>query len=66
MPGFPDKYMPFMDRDPWGNAGATFQKFTYGPVFRYFRKRNIDKKFDKEPEWRTRGPALTSGYSKRW
>ena len=20
MPGFPDKYMPFMDPDPWGNA----------------------------------------------
>ena len=22
MPGFPDKYMPFMDEDPWGNAGG--------------------------------------------
>ena len=40
MPGFPDKYMPFMDPDPWGNAAANFQRFTYGPVFRYFRKRN--------------------------
>ena len=59
MPGFPDKYMPFMDPDPWGLAGATFQRFTYGPVFRYFRKRNIDKNFDIEPEWRRRGPALT-------
>ena len=22
MPGFPDKYMPFMDADPWGEAGG--------------------------------------------
>jgi hydrogenase small subunit len=66
MPGFPDKYMPFMDPDPWGEKGATFQRFTYGPVFRYFRKRNIDKKFDIEPEWRRRGPQLTTGYEKRW
>jgi hydrogenase small subunit len=66
MPGFPDKYMPFMDPDPWGNAGANFQKFTYGPLFRYFRKRNIDKKYDIEPEWRKRGAALTTGYQKRW
>jgi hydrogenase small subunit len=66
MPGFPDKYMPFMDPDPWGNAAATFQKFTYGPVFRYFRKRNLEKKFDIEPAWRRRGPALTTGYQRRW
>ena len=51
---------------PWGNAGANFQRFTYGPVFRYFRKRNLDKKFDKEPEWRHSRPELTSGYEKRW
>ena len=66
MPGFPDKYMPFMDPDPWGNAGANFQRFTYGPVFRYFRSRNIKTKFDKEPEWRHSRPELTTGYQKRW
>jgi hydrogenase small subunit len=66
MPGFPDKYMPFMDPDPWGNAGATFQKFTYGPVFRYMRKRNLETKFDKEPEWRHNRAELTTGYAKRW
>ncbi len=31
MPSFPDHYMPFMDPDPWGNAAANFQRFTYGP-----------------------------------
>ncbi|MDQ6776089.1 MAG: hydrogenase expression protein HypE, partial [Actinomycetota bacterium] len=34
MPGFPDKYMPFMDPDIWGNAAADVQRFTYGPLFR--------------------------------
>ena len=28
MPGLPDKYMPFMDPDSWGLAGANFQRFT--------------------------------------
>jgi hydrogenase small subunit len=66
MPGFPDKYMPFMDEDKWGGVAANFQRFTYGPVFRYFRSRNIEKKYDIEPEWRRPGPVLTSGYQKRW
>jgi len=54
MPGFPDKYMPFMDPDPWGNAAANFQRFTYGPLFRHFRKRNLLLKFEQEPPWRGR------------
>ena len=61
-----DKYMPFMDEDDWGKWGARFQQFTYGPVFRYMRNRNINNKYDKEPEWRRPGPTLASGYSKRW
>jgi hypothetical protein len=35
-------------------------------MVRYFRKRNIAKKYDKEPEWRHNRPELTTGYSKRW
>jgi hydrogenase small subunit len=66
MPGFPDKYMPFMEPDRWGNAGANFQRFTYGPVFRYMRKRNLEKNFEVEPEWRHNKPQLTTGYQKRW
>ena len=66
MPGFPDKFMPFMDPDPWGNAAANFQRFTYGPLFRHFRKRNLALKFEREPEWRRPGPELDSGYTKRW
>ena len=46
MPGFPDKYMPFMDEDAFGGAAATFMKFSYGPLVRYFRKRHIKNKYD--------------------
>jgi hydrogenase small subunit len=66
MPGFPDKYMPFMEPDVWGKRAADFERFSYGPVIDFFRKRNIKSKYDVEPDWRRRGPALTSGYQKRW
>ena len=67
MPGFPDKYMPFMDEDPNGTrlvehrevhatarscAGAATQ--------------SIKRKYDKEPEWRHNRAELTTGYAKRW
>jgi hydrogenase small subunit len=66
MPGFPDKYMPFMEADAWGNTAANLERFTWGPIVRYFRNRNIKNKFDKEPEWRHNKPELTTGYAKRW
>jgi hydrogenase small subunit len=66
MPSFPDAYQPFMEPDRWGNTAANFQRFTYGPVFRYFRSRNLDKRFEREPAWRNSEPTLTSGYEKRW
>ena len=66
MPGFPDKYMPFMDEDPWGKAAQRIMQFSYGPIVRYFRHRHIKQNFDVEPEWRRRGKTLTTGYVKRW
>ena len=63
MPGFPDKFMPFMDEDAWGGVAANATRFTYGPVLKYFRNRNIKAKYDKEPEWRHNRPELTSGYT---
>ncbi len=66
MPGFPDKFMPFMDEDKYGRVAAGVMQFTYGPIVRYMRKRNIKQKYDVEPEWRRPGKALTSGYAKRW
>ena len=43
----PTRYMPFMDPDPWGNKAADFQRFTYGPLFRYFRRRNLQQKYER-------------------
>ena len=37
MPGFPDKYMPFMQEDTKGRISANFARFTYGPVLRTLR-----------------------------
>jgi len=65
MPGFPDKFMPFMEPDRWGNAAANFQRFTYGPVFRYFRKRNVRLRFDPPPVWRGSDTTLETGYAPR-
>jgi hydrogenase small subunit len=66
MPGFPDKYMPFMDEDRYGGVAANVMKFSYGPIVRAMRKRNIKKSYDVEPEWRRKGSQLTTGYQKRW
>jgi hydrogenase small subunit len=62
MPGFPDKYMPFMDADRPGAMASNFEKFTFGPVIRYFRHKNIEKKYDVEPEWRKPSSRLETGY----
>ncbi|MFP5379610.1 MAG: hydrogenase expression protein HypE [Vicinamibacteria bacterium] len=62
MPGFPDKLMPFMEPDPWGNAAANLQRFTYGPLFRHFRRRNLLLRYEQEPPWRgARDGAMGTG-----
>ena len=62
MPGFPDKYMPFMDADRSSRIYSSSARFSYGPVLRYLRERRIRRTFDVEPEWRHRGSELTTGY----
>src|SRR5499426_2077383 len=63
MPGFPDKFMPFMDEPP----GATFSAGAvgvYGGIIR--RLRGItNNTVNKEPSWRHPGPRLTTGYRPR-
>ncbi|MGI8512498.1 MAG: hydrogenase expression protein HypE [Solirubrobacteraceae bacterium] len=65
MPGFPDKYMPFMDESRNAKASTTLAKFTYGPLLRWGRNRSV-KNGDKEPEWRHNRSELTTGYQKNW
>ena len=55
MPGFPDRFMPFIEPDRLGLAAARGARFTYGPVLRYFRDRRMRTTFEREPEWRRPG-----------
>jgi hydrogenase small subunit len=60
MPGFPDKFMPFMDEPP-GAKLSTTAVVLYGRTVRALRK-FTQASVDKEPEWRHPGAELTSGY----
>lgn len=64
MPGFPDKFMPFMDEPPGGTVSSMLIK-PYGALIRALRG-FTNKTVNKEPKWHHNGPALTSGYDPRW
>jgi hydrogenase small subunit len=64
MPGFPDKFMPFMDEPP-GAKVSTFASGVYGGLIR--RLRSItEHTADTEPKWRHRGGELKTGYKPSW
>jgi hydrogenase small subunit len=50
MPGFPDKFMPFMDEPPGGRLSSAMIS-TYGTAVRTARRLTIET-LDKEPKWR--------------
>jgi hydrogenase small subunit len=60
MPGFPDKFMPFMDEPP-GARLSTNTVGLYGRVIRGLRG-FTNQTVNKEPQWRHRRPQLTTGY----
>jgi hydrogenase small subunit len=60
MPGFPDKFMPFMDEPP-GARVSSFLVKPYGLLIRNLRK-ITNKTLNKEPKWRNRRPEYTTGY----
>ncbi|HKV83411.1 MAG TPA: hydrogenase expression protein HypE [Ktedonobacterales bacterium] len=63
MPGFPDKFMPFMDEPP-GAKLSTTSIGVYGGMIR--RLRSItNHTLNKEPKWRHTGATLTTGYTPR-
>ncbi len=64
MPGFPDKFMPFMDEPP-GAAVSTTLLQPYGRLIRRLRSLT-NATANKEPRWHHNRGALTSGYSPRW
>ncbi|MGH7224068.1 MAG: hydrogenase expression protein HypE, partial [Gemmataceae bacterium] len=63
MPGFPDKFMPFMDEPPGGRISSAWSG-NYGKMIRALRA-ITNSTIDKEPKWRHRRPELTTGYDAR-
>ena len=64
MPGFPDKFMPFMDEPPGGTVSSTLTK-AYGTMIRKLRGLT-NATVNKEPKWRHNEQELTTGYDPRW
>ncbi len=60
MPGFPDKFMPFMDEPP-GARMSTMAVGFYGRIIRNLRSWTQGT-LNKEPKWRHRRAELTTGY----
>jgi hydrogenase small subunit len=64
MPGFPAKFMPFMDEPPGGKV-STAASGLYGGVIRNLRH-ITGRTVDKEPRWRHKGDTLTTGARRTW
>jgi hydrogenase small subunit len=64
MPGFPDKFMPFMDAPPGGGLSSAITG-VYGPLMRKLRG-ITNKEMNKETRWRHNRAELTTGYKPRW
>ncbi len=60
MPGFPDKFMPFMDEPP-GARVSSLAISPYGNAIRALRS-ITNRTVNKEPKWRHTGLRLTTGY----
>jgi hydrogenase small subunit len=63
MPGFPDKFMPFMDEPP-GARVSTGSIGVYGRAIRALRS-ITQSTVNKEPKWRHPRAELTTGYHPR-
>jgi hydrogenase small subunit len=63
MPGFPDKFMPFMDEPP-GSVLATSSIRAYSTWIDPLRRLMIGT-LDQEPKWRRPGRRLDTGYHPR-
>ncbi len=60
MPGFPDKFMPFMDEPPGAKISSAAIGI-YGAAIRKLRELT-NTTVNKEPKWRHNRPELTTGY----
>jgi hydrogenase small subunit len=60
MPGFPDKFMPFMNEPPGAKLSSTAVSI-YGRTVRALRS-FTQATLNREPVWRHSKPDLTTGY----
>jgi hydrogenase small subunit len=58
MPGFPDKFMPFMDEPPGAKMSSSAVS-TYGKTVRALR-RFTQGSLNRRPEWREPRPDASS------
>jgi len=63
MPGFPDKFMPFMDEPPGAMLSSSVVGL-YGRAINALRK-ITNNTLNKEPKWRHSRAKLTTGYRPR-
>src|SRR5204863_235526 len=63
MPGFPDKFMPFMDEPPGAKVSGAMIN-AYGMMIRALRG-ITNRTINQEPKWRHNRPQLTTGYRPR-
>jgi len=63
MPGFPDKFMSFMDQPP-GSLLSSQAVATYGKAIQALRG-FTQASLNKEPDWRKPGTELTTGHQPR-
>jgi len=64
MPGFPDKFMPFMDEPPGAKVSSRVSRL-YGNIIRPLRG-FTEQTLEEEPRWRHRGSSLSTGYNAGW
>jgi hydrogenase small subunit len=64
MPGFPDKFMPFMDEPP-GSKLSSATNLIAGGLMRTLRG-ITEHTVAKEPKWRRKGDRLLTGYDPPW
>ncbi len=60
MPGFPDKFMPFMDEPPGARISSDTSMVTGRAI--HALRRITQHTVNKETKWRHKGPELTTGY----
>ena len=67
MPGFPDRFMPFMDPDRLGDGGRARRALHLRPgAHGTSATAAMRTTFEREPAWRRPATELLTGHERRW